>query len=172
METKTKKPKGWGKTLKPDKVQAMKKAFLIHRSNSTVSKLLSVSMVTVRKYRKAGKWDELAGRADEKVNEAVIEKTSKDTIDNIEMVQEVKRYVWEALKEFHDNKSLDPTVNDLDKIVRLEAFLKGDPDSRPGNSSTITQVNIEGLSEKEIDEKIGTTIKTYFSGNNGVKSRF
>lgn len=157
METKKEKkpkPAGWGKTLKPDKIQAMKKAWLIHRNDSTVSKLLTVSKVTIRKYKKLGNWQALADKADEKVNQAIVEKASKNTIDNINIIEDVKNWIYITLKKLYESNSFEPTVGDLDKALRLIEFLKGNPDSRPDSSVTLNQV-VNNLSDKTADELRG-----------------
>lgn len=154
--SKRKDPKVLGKTFTPSKIEKIKAAWLIHRNASTVSKLMSISKATVNKYRKTGGWDKLAEKISKEADKKLVKKLGKQMADNLSIVGEVKAMVLKALRRFHDNDELIPSVNDLDKIIRLEEFVQGNPDSRPDSSVTLNQVvhNITNQSDKELLELI------------------
>lgn len=164
--------KNRGNGFPPEKIQQIKRAWLIHRCDSSVAKAMNVSKATVGRYRKVGKWDELARRADEKTNDKIVDQVSEETINSIGMIDDVTKWIFKTLKDFYDKGLFEPTVNDLDKMLRAGEFFRGGADSRPDNNvSTITQVIVNAKDEKEIDDRIENAFKTFFAGDNGHKSR-
>jgi len=159
----TKPQENRGNGFTPEKIQQIKKAWLVHRCDSRVAKVLTVSKATIKKYRVAGGWDKLARKADEKTNKAIIKQTSKDTIDNLEMINEVKGWIYKTLKKFYEAEVFEPTVNDLDKMVRAGEFVQGNPDSRPDSSVTLNQVvhNLSSKSKEELLETVNNGERKY-----------
>lgn len=93
----------------------------------------------------------------------------KQIIETLAEIGDIKGAILAAIASGIDASKLGPS--DYDKMVRLEQFLQGEPDSRPDNRSIMTQVNYEGLSEEDLDAKIERSYEVFFAGNGRPKSR-
>lgn len=115
--------------LSEKKVNQMFNAFCEKQNNHYVSKKCQVNRSTVHKYRRLDKWDErfrqVKRKAQDEQDDRIAERLSKTLTD----VSDIENRIAEKLKEINIDR--DSTITSLDKIIRLEMFLRGKPDSRP-----------------------------------------
>ncbi len=120
-----------------------------------------------QRYVNRDRWEEkrLAVLAD--VRTLIGNEKPKQIMETLTKIGEIKTAILKAIND----GLVRFTASDYDKMVRLEQFLQGEPDSRPDNRSIMTQVNYEGLSEEDLDAKIERSYEVFFAGNGRPKSR-
>ena len=110
---------------------AMFKAFCAKQANTFVATKCKVSHSTAIRYRRVDRWDE---RWEAIQTEARAKAAAKDARTHAAMIRNVgtiRANITKALLSL-TNKKTNPvaTVLDLDRILRLEQFIKGHPDAR------------------------------------------
>jgi predicted DNA-binding protein YlxM (UPF0122 family) len=141
-----------GVKLTKKKVAEMRKLFMAGFSAPTIARACSVSKGVVLKYRKTEKWvqkrDEITERAIKKADDAQVSLLA----ENMKIVRFAKGKLLEQLKKIADGEEISKMpVTDLDKLIRLEEFLHGRPDSRP-------QMDYSKMTEEELTIELQATI--------------
>ncbi len=135
----TKKQDNRGKVLTPLKREQMFKVYVASKHLPSVIRQCSVSKPTAIKYKRIDKWEERLEKIQLKAAKIADNTESKRLAENLQLVKKAKLVWVTALlgktKCPHCSgsvvvPSLDPKFIDLDKLVRLEEFLSGSPDSR------------------------------------------
>lgn len=128
------------------------------------------SETIVKRLRKRDRWEEDRIKVLDEVRATIGDKRPQEIIDTLAEIGNIKKSILLAIMTSENMTKLGPS--DYDKMIRLERFLQGEPDSRPDNKSIMQQVNYDGLSEEEIDAKVERSFEVFFAGNGGPKSRF
>ncbi len=141
-----------GVKLGRDKVDQMWKMFQAGISCLSIGNALSISRPTVLKYKRAEKWierrDAITQRANTKADNAQVSLLA----ENMRNVKLAKDKLIAQITKVKDGKQLTRTpISDLDKLIRLEEFLHGRPDSRP-------QLDYSKMTEEELTIELQTTI--------------
>jgi len=134
------KKSGRAATVTPEKYGVMFAAFCEKQTVEFVAKKCGVHWQTAQKYIERGdparglaplaeRYREAQAKAQEQENEA----TTEAIVDSLSMVRELKQKLLERVQELEPGeipgKDLPGAV---DKLLRLENFLEGGPDSRTG----------------------------------------
>ena len=122
-----------------------------------------------QRYINRDRWEEKRLEVLADVRTLIGNEKPKQIIETLAEIGDIKGEILTAIASGINAARLGPS--DYDKMVRLEQFLQGHPDSRPDNQPIMTQVNYEGLSEEEIDAKIERNFEVFFAGNGRPKSR-
>lgn len=109
--------------------------------------------MTVRKYRDREGWDQRRAEIVRKANEKADKKQVSLLAENMKIVRFAKSKIVDQIKAIEQGKEVSKTpVGDLDKLIRLEEFLQGRPDSRPQHDFT-------SYTEEELTVELQTTIQ-------------
>ncbi len=121
-----------GHRLENKKIEKMWQLFLQEEPIQSIARKCVVSAVTVRKYMNREGWIERRKKIYQKASEKADGKEVNILAENIRLVRYCKGKLIDHIKEMGNlfPKSKTPFA-DLDKIIRLEQFLIGNPDSRP-----------------------------------------
>jgi hypothetical protein len=155
-----------GVKLKPEEVEKIWQQYAAGISIKAISRNLNVSHLTIAKYRDQQGWDArrdaIYARASQKVDSQAVNLMA----ENLKLVRFAKAQLIKEIKEVVDKAGTTSKTPyaDLDRIIRLEAFLGGQPDSRP---ETVTPK--DELADKTIEELI--IIRKKIVGGNGHRKR-
>ena len=121
-----------GVKLPAKKINEMWKMFQGGYSAPAIARACKVSQGVVLKYRRTEGW---AGRL-AAISKKAIEKADVNAADllaeNMKIVRYAKSRLLEQMKDIAKGEKISQMpVTDLDKLIRLEAFLGGGVDSRP-----------------------------------------
>ena len=100
------------------------------RSHSAVAKKLGVSVSTIKNWSRSFRWRERIAERDTQVAKAVASRTLNNEVARTQRsLQIVQMSIVQLAKAISQGK-VKLTLADLDKLIRLEAFLSDQPDSR------------------------------------------
>lgn len=115
----------------PDvKIQAMWKAYKKHQSAFYVAKDAGVSTHTAQKYISRGHFAVRFSKL--KVKASVIADDAQANVlaDDLIKLGNIKTLLSNAILDRLEKGSLNPTISELDRVIRLIAFIRGEPDQR------------------------------------------
>jgi hypothetical protein len=133
--------------LSEEKQAELWRAYKEKPSASYVSNTCAVSRNTAIKYIKLLDFPTRLKRIQEKAVDIAEAEDIDEIVEDIRQITRAKRGVAKALIEEIESGAYEPKVADLDRLARLEAFVKGEPDSRPAN-----KISYEWL-EEDVDEE-------------------
>lgn len=118
-----------GKSLTTQQIAALWRAYKIHQTACFVAQRCQVSPHTATKYflsqNFAARFAKLKARADEIADED----QAKSLARAIKNVAHINSFIADALLEALRNKTLALSTADYDRMLRLERYLRGEPDS-------------------------------------------
>ena len=115
------------------------------RSHSAVAKKLGVSVSTIKNWSRSFRWRERIAERDTQVAREVASRTINDSVSRQKRsLQIVQMSIVQLAKAISQGK-VKMTLADLDKLIRLEAFLSDLPDTR-------TEVVFSDLKNKSTEE--------------------
>ena len=135
-----------GQRLSPEDVEKM---FMVYVANPVlrgVAKALHVSVPTVRKYRDKDNWDQRRQEILERVRRKEGNETAKAIAANLKVVRFAKAKLIKKVQAGKEKST--STYAELDRMIRLEGFLLGQPDSR----TAVGQ--FEHLTDEQLDERL------------------
>ena len=110
--------------------QAMWKAYKKHQSAFHVGRAAGVSPHTAQKYINTGhfavRFSKLKVKASVIADDAQADVLAEDLIK----LGNIKTLISDAILTRLEKGTLNPTLTELDKIIRLIAFIRGEPDQR------------------------------------------
>lgn len=111
-------------------IEAMWNAFKKHQSACYVARVANVSPHTAKKYINNGKFairfSKLKVKASEIADDAQADVLAEDLIE----LGNIKTLLSEAILTSLKKGTLKPTITELDRVVRLIEFIRGEPDQR------------------------------------------
>jgi len=119
-----------GKSLSTQKIAALWRAYKQHQTVQYVAIKCSVSRVTARKYILNHNFAERYAKLLAKGNEYVDEDQAKSLANTLKPLDNERAILLETLLAHYKQGDFEATISDVDKIVRLERYLRGEPDSR------------------------------------------
>ena len=141
-----------GKPLEDKKLEEMFRVFCDTETIGSVSVQCGVAEPTVRKYRVSENWDkrlaDIKNRAHKKADTQISTQKAK-WIQSFSAI--LHTGLNELIEKIQDKDPLKLSVSDLDRIVRLLAFIDGQPDSRPDVPGS-TNINILGIDDSNRDK--------------------
>ncbi len=133
-------------------VDQMWKMFQSGFSAPAISRACSVSKGCVLTYRRKEKWVERRDKITERANAKADHEQVTLLAENMKIVRFAKGKLLEQLKKIADGQEISKMpVTDLDKLIRLEEFLHGRPDSRP-------QLDYSKMSEEQLVVEMETAV--------------
>lgn len=135
-----------GTKLSEELVAKMWQLFSEGSSVQAISRKLSVSRTTVHKYKLRLGWEKRRQSILDEANRKSDKKQISLLAENMKIVRFAKGRIIEKLREVALKDVTKTPIPDLDKIIRLEEFLQGRPDSRPQidySSYTEEQLTVE-----------------------------
>lgn len=115
--------------LSQAKIDEMWAIYRDHQSIDHVAKKCGVHWKTCERYRRLGKWDQRLAEIRRQAQEDADLDLAKATADSLRLVRSYKDKLA-ATMEFMNVSDSAVTAAELDKIVKLEAFLLGGVESR------------------------------------------
>ncbi|MCK4475157.1 MAG: hypothetical protein KAU16_00330 [Methanophagales archaeon] len=116
--------------LSEKKIEKMWQAYQEHQSAYFVAATCKVSPTTATNYRDSEHWDERLRKIREEAIALVDNKVARQLAKDIEVVHDLKMKIADAIQKQLEAGNYKPTVGDLERLVKLEHFLRGLPDSR------------------------------------------
>ena len=134
------------------------------RSLQVVAAKVGASVAAVKKWSGAFGWQARVAEREQAVNGLVRERATKAEVDRrARNRQIVEAAIISAARAIADGR-VSPSLADLDRMVRLEAFVEGEPDSR----QEIIQRDLQGKSVAELKALLGAELR----GLGAIDARF
>lgn len=112
------------------KVTAMWKAYKKHQTAFYVAKAANVSPHTAQKYINAGRFSVRFSKLKVKASEIADDAQADALADDLIKLGNIKSLLSEAILTSLKKGTLKPTITELDRVIRLIAFIRGEPDQR------------------------------------------
>lgn len=135
-----------GNRLSTEDIEQMFLTYCHHPRVAFVAEACGVSRSTVRRYREKDHWDSRREKILEDVRRKDDNATAKALSANLKVVRFAKAKLIKKIQS--GNAKSASTYGDLDRMIRLEGFLLGQPDSRTAVG------RFEHLSDEQLDEKL------------------
>jgi hypothetical protein len=128
------------------------KRFSEGNSVQAICREFQVSRTTIAKYRDKLKWVERRAKIRAKAEAKADKQQISLLAENMKIVRFAKGKIVDQVKAVEAQGEVSKTpIGDLDKLIRLEEFLHGRPDSRP-------QLDYSKLTEEELTIEFRETI--------------
>ena len=124
--------------LSTQKIGAMWRAYKQHQSAYYVALTCSISETTARKYITNHNFAERFAKLQAKANEILDDDQAKSLARAIKDSANITIFIADALLDALKNKTFKPGTADYDRMVRLERYLRGEPESRTEDVGTWT----------------------------------
>ena len=124
------------------------------RSYERVAAEFSVAASTVKLWARSFRWQERARERDLEIAREVADRTVTGEIDRRERSLQIVHMAMVQLAKAIAEGEIRMTLSDLDKLVRLEAFLSDEPESR----HELVLSELSGKSDKELRELVGQEV--------------
>lgn len=111
-----------------------------------VSQKCQVSRTTAGRYKAKDNWDKRLSEIKLKAEKKTDSQLAKRLAENLKIVRFAKAELVKKIQKGKDKST--STYSELDKLIRLEEFLLGKPDSRPDAGK------FDHLSDEELEEKL------------------
>lgn len=112
------------------KIESMWKAYKKHQTAFYVACTCKISPHTAKRYIERGdfavRFAKLKVKASEIADDAQADVLAQDLIK----LSNIKTLVANSIMTALEKRKLSPSITELDKIIRLIAFIRGEPDSR------------------------------------------
>ena len=119
-----------GKSLSTQQIAALWRAYKIRQNASFVANHCDVSWGTATKYilnhNFATRFVKLQARA----NEFLDEDQAKSLANTLKPLSNIRTILLQDALAHAQKGELEATISDIDKVVRLERYLRGEPDTR------------------------------------------
>ena len=129
--------------LSTQKIGAMWRAYKQHQSAYYVALTCSISETTARKYITNHNFAERFVKLQAKANEYVDDDQAKSLARAIENSANITTFIADALLDALKNKTFKPGTADYDRMVRLERYLRGEPDTRTEQAGTFEWLRVD-----------------------------
>jgi hypothetical protein len=133
-----------GKPLSTQQIAALWRAYKIRQTVSFVAKHCDVSWGTAAKYILDHNFAQRFVKLQAKANDILDEDQAKSLARAIKNSANINTFIADALLDALKNKTFKPGTADYDRMVRLERYLRGEPDSRIEQG-----VSLEWLDEED-----------------------
>ena len=132
------------------KIDEMWSVYQERRSIREVAKKCAVHHKTVERYRLLERWDERLAEIQDRARAEADYDLATAMADSLRLVRAYKQKVAAAL-ESKTMKSADVTAAELERVIKLEAFVLGGAENR-----TEIVGRFEGWSDEELERYAGT----------------
>jgi len=136
-------------SLNPQKKAAMWRAYKQRQTANHVATHCKISPHTAQKYIRELKFAERLAKLLAKANELVDEDQALSLANTLKPLANARALLLEQLLAQIKNGALEVSVTDADKIIRLERFLRGEPESRTEDFGTWKWLEEGDAAEKD-----------------------
>ena len=119
-----------GKSLSSQQIAALWRAYKIRQTARFVGQHCHVSKNTAGKYIRDHNFAQRYAKLQAKANEYLDEDQAKSLANTLRPLANTRALLLEQPLAHVKNGDIKATVSDVDKIVRLERYLRGEPESR------------------------------------------
>lgn len=133
-----------GKPLSHQKQAALFRAFKQRQTANYVASHCNISPHTAQKYIVRLKFKQRLDKLLVKANDIVDDDQAKSLAEDIKTVSNLKTQIASELKLLLAKGDLQPGTADYDRVVRLERFLRGEPESRIEQNVSFEWLEEEG----------------------------
>ena len=116
--------------LSTQKIGAMWRAYKKHQTAYYVALTCGISETTARKYITNQNFATRFAKLLAKVNELVDEDQAKSLANTLKPLSNIRTILLQDALAHAQKGELEATISDIDKVVRLERYLRGEPDTR------------------------------------------
>ena len=116
------------------------------RSLGAVARKLGISIVTAKRWSKEFGWQARVADRDEAVADVVRREGTNAAVDRQSRNQQIVQAGIVATARAIADGRIRPTLADLDRLIRLEQLLAGEPDSR----AEVVQRDLRGKTTEEL----------------------
>lgn len=102
----------------------------LKRSHRVVANKVGVSVSTIKNWSRSFRWRERIAERDAQVARAVANRSVTDEVDHLGRNLQIVRMALVRLAKAVADGQVKMALGDLDKLIRLESFLRDEPDSR------------------------------------------
>jgi len=117
------------KSLSTQQIAALWRAYKIRQTANYVGTHCHVSHNTATKYIRNHNFAERYAKLQAKANEFLDEDQAKSLANTLRPLANVRAILLETLLAHYKQGDFEATISDVDKIVRLERYLRGEPES-------------------------------------------
>ena len=132
-----------GKSLSTQQIAALWRAYKIRQTANYVGTHCHVSHNTAAKYIQNHNFAARYARLQAKANEFLDEDQAKSLANTLKPLANARALLLEDLLAHIKNGDLEATVSDVDKIVRLERYLRGEPGSHTEQAITFEWLEVD-----------------------------
>ena len=125
-----------GKSLSTQQIAALWRAYKIRQNANFVATHCRVSRHTAAKYILNHNFAQRFVKLQAKANDILDDDQAKSLARAIENSANINTFIADALLEALKNKTFKPGTADYDRMVRLERYLRGEPESRTEDVGT------------------------------------
>lgn len=119
-----------------------------HRSLSRVAAKMDVSLNTVKTWSSEFDWRARLEERDQEVGRVLADQSIRAAVDSKRRNQTLVQLALATIARQLAEQKVRVTISDLDRVLRLEAFLEGQADSR----QEIVARDLQGKSNEELRE--------------------
>ena len=132
-----------GKSLSSQQIAALWRAYKIRQTARFVGTHCHVSKNTAAKYILNHNFAERYAKLLAKANEFVDEDQALSLANTIKPLANARALLLEQLLTHVKNGDIKATVSDVDKIIRLERYLRGEPGSHTEQAVTFEWLDVD-----------------------------
>ena len=137
-----------GKPLSTQQIAALWRAYKIRQTARFVARHCSVNQHTAEKYIRNHNFAERYAKLQAKANEFLDEDQAKSLANTLKSVANARALLLQDLLVQIKKGDLKASVSDVDKIVHLERYLRGEPESRTEHQG----YSFEWLKDIDVDD--------------------
>jgi len=116
--------------LSETEIEKLWQAYQEHQSAYFVAAKCKVSSTTARKYRYSEHWDERLRNIRAKASTLADNKVARELAKDVEVAHDIQMKIADSIQKQLEAGNYKVTVRDYERLVKLEYFLRGLPDSR------------------------------------------
>jgi hypothetical protein len=136
-----------GKRLSSQKRAALWRAYKQRQTANYVATHCKVSPHTAEKYIKSLNFKDRYEKLLQKANEFVDESQAQSLANTLKPLANIRALLIKQLLALLKEGELDSSISDVDRIIRLERYLRGEPDSRTEDIGSWRWLEEENLGE-------------------------
>jgi hypothetical protein len=124
--------------IKPEKLKKLETAYLLSGSLTNACKEVGISFETGKRYSEQFNWLEKRKKIMSAVDKKEVSIIAEIISKNLEIINSLKKEFIKAIKQFKINpRKLN--IGDIDRLIRLEMYLLGDPTNEENKLLTNSQ---------------------------------
>ena len=141
-----------GKPLSTQQIAALWRAYKIRQTARFVARHCSVSQHTAEKYILNHNFATRFAKLQARANEIVDEDQAQSLANTLKPLSNIRTILLQDALTHAQKGELKATISDIDKVVRLERYLRGEPDTRTEQGGTFEWLEVDP--EKPDDPEI------------------